>query len=513
MSPLSRRDLFRAGIVGVGAIGASQASAASTRPAVPPADPRLQSFHYDHTVGTSLDGWVFGDGEKAGLAALSEIDRLNLVFSPHDPSSELGRFNHDGLAPTSQDFYTVHKLFESWSRVTGGVLSPRMAPIQHMWQDAAAANRLPTQAEITATLATVRESRARGKLTLNSVAKGYILHRAGEAAKSVSPQGGMVDLGGDLVTWGDRPFTVGIANPSSPFDNASPLTAIAVQNLAVATSGGYLRGYDIAGRHYSHILDPRTGLPADAVAQATVIAPDATTANALATACCVLDPRESIRIIESLAGVECLIVPAEGPAIRSSGFANFEVALEATNDTDVANETETETETTLVTDWLKDYQVTVSLEIVKFMGGGRYRRPYVAVWVENSDDKIVRTLAVWGRQPRWLPELTGWWKLAKSDQELVKSVTKATRSPGKYDVVWDGKNDKGKALPQGKYTIKVEVNREHGKHLYQSGKINCEGDDDTITLEKNAEMGDVIVTYGKKTDKKPEDKKTESQKP
>lgn len=501
MSEFSRRDLFRAGIVGVGAAVATRSANAAS---ASPADSQLQSFQFDHVIGTSFDGWVIGDGDRAGQAALTEIDRLNGVFSLHDSNSELNRFNRDGRAPTSQDFYAVHKLFESWSRLTGGVLSPRMLPIQRMWQDAVRANRLPNQAEIETTLETVRESRSQGNLNLNSVAKGYILHRASEAAKAIAPQGGMLNLGGDLVTWGDKALAVGITNPFSPFENAAPLTAVKVLNAAVATSGSYLRGYEIAGKHYSHILDPRTGLSADSIAQATVIAPDATTANALATALCVLDTQDSIRIVESLPGVECLIVPVEGPALRSSGFASFELELEPT----------TETETTVLADaWQKDYQVTISLEIPKAMGGGRYRRPYVAVWIENSDDKIVRTVTVWGRQPRWLPDLSGWWKLAKGNQDLVKAVTKATRAPGKYDVVWDGKDDKGKLLPQGKYTVKVEVNREHGRHLYQSGKIKCEAADDTITIEKNAEMEDVIVTYGKKTDKKPEDKKPEEKKP
>ena len=163
---------------------------------------------------------------------------------------------------------------------------------------------------------------------------------------------------------------------------------------------------------------------------------------------------------------------------------------------------------TLTDPWPSDFQVTVSLELPKIAGGGRYRKPYVAIWIENTDEKIVRTVTVWGNKPRWLPELTGWWKLAKGDQDFVKTITKATRNPGKYDVVWDGKDDKGNPLPRGTYTIKVEVHREHGKHLYQSGKIVCEGEIATDTFEKNAESEAVVVAYGKKAEeKKPVEKK------
>ena len=137
----------------------------------------------------------------------------------------------------------------------------------------------------------------------------------------------MINLGGDLTTWGSQPLAVGITNPFGPFENARPLTAVRVKNGAIATSGGYLRGYWIDGRLYSHIIDPRTGRPADATAQATVLAPDSTTANALATALCVLDPREGRELIESMGDVECLIVPVAGDLVRSSGFAACELTL------------------------------------------------------------------------------------------------------------------------------------------------------------------------------------------
>ncbi|MFO0925878.1 MAG: DUF2271 domain-containing protein [Gemmataceae bacterium] len=148
--------------------------------------------------------------------------------------------------------------------------------------------------------------------------------------------------------------------------------------------------------------------------------------------------------------------------------------------------------------WPADFQVTVNLELPRPTGGRRVRRPYVAVWVEDADGKAVRTVTVWGNARRWLPTMSGLWKVAGDDPALVRAVTRATRAPGKYTVVWDGKDDAGKPLPRGTYTIRVEVHREHGKHLFQTGTLVCAEKPTRITLEKNAETGETVVAYGKR---------------
>ena len=110
----------------------------------------------------------------------------------------------------------------------------------------------------------------------------------------------------------------------------------------------------------------------------------------------------------------------------------------------------------------------------------------------------MRTIAVWGTKPRWIPELSVWWKAAKVNQDMAGSVTRATRAPGKYEVAWDGKDDQGKSLPQGTYTIRMEVNREHGRHATQVGKLACLSESAELTLEKTAEAEATVLKYGKK---------------
>jgi thiamine biosynthesis lipoprotein ApbE len=117
----------------------------------------------------------------------------------------------------------------------------------------------------------------RAPLMLNSFAKSYIIKRATDAAMAVSGVRGVgVNIGGDLVVTGDWKETVQISDPKSDAENYAPIDRLLIGNKAVATSGNYRRGELIAGHWYSHIVDPRTGIPADAVISATVVAPNAT---------------------------------------------------------------------------------------------------------------------------------------------------------------------------------------------------------------------------------------------
>jgi thiamine biosynthesis lipoprotein len=338
-------------------------------------------------------------------------------------------------------------------------------------------------------------------LNLNSIAKGYIIQKASAAARATiaSLQGLLLNLGGDMAAWGTddagkKSWTIGVQDPLHPEDNAAPIARVRLQDAAIATSGGYERYYTIAGKRHSHIFDPRTGRSADGAASATVIASDNVTANALATTLCVLTPEEGLQLVAATPGVECLLVTKEGKQLRSDGFQAMEVpfARLAANIAFQNNKDEKKIEA-----WPEGYQVnfTVTIPTVTVK---KYRRPYVAVWVENADAKPVRSITVWGNNTRYWKDLPQWWKFAKNDTDLVKAVTRATRPPGKYSLVWDGKNDNGTALPQGTYTVYIEVHREHGKLVRQTGRIQCGAEPAHITLEKNAETGDTLVEYAKK---------------
>jgi hypothetical protein len=85
------------------------------------------------------------------------------------------------------------------------------------------------------------------------------------------------------------------------------------------------------------------------------------------------------------------------------------------------------------------------------------------------------------------------------DTDFVNAVTRATRAAGKYTVVWDGLNDKQMPVEPGTYKVQVEVHREHGKYVRQTGSLQCGGPNPvTITLAKTAETDETQVRYGPK---------------
>jgi hypothetical protein len=122
-------------------------------------------------------------------------------------------------------------------------------------------------------------------------------------------------------------------------------------------------------------------------------------------------------------------------------------------------------------DWNIKFEALIALAIEQ-PSGGRYNRPYIAVWLENSAGKSVRTLAVWvqpGKGSRWYPDLRRWFG---SNSALVDTVSSPTRMPGKYSLVWDGKSDKGALLEQGEYYVCIEAAREHGTYQLIREKLN-----------------------------------------
>ena len=253
---------------------------------------------YENVLGTSLQLHVVASSSEvarqAEAAALEEIDRLEAILSTYTERSELAaRLRKPGVAQeVSDELREVLRFYDHWRAASGGALNPAVEAITRVWRRAADQGRLPTEAELGQAVQaaavpawTIHEDgtvsfRGGVPVSVDAIAKGYIVDRAGQAALrcNAGVRGVLLDIGGDMRVFGEMTEKVGIADPASPAENGAMLDMVELRNQAIATSGGYERGFKIGDAWYSHLIDPRSGLPVERVRSATAIAAAAVSA-------------------------------------------------------------------------------------------------------------------------------------------------------------------------------------------------------------------------------------------
>ncbi len=482
------------------------------------------TFSRENVMGTSMELRVWADDPEAARGAearaLGEINRLSAILSGYDPASELSRWRSATGRPTavSTPLWDALEAADAWRLRSGGALDPRVAILTELWTRAAAEGREPSDDDTRAALAAMaspawrlepktREatSLTERPLSLDAVAKGYIVERAGAAALGDGREvrGVVLNIGGDLKAAGRTEGLIGVANPLADSESSPPLTFIEVRDRAVATSGWSQRGFSVNGEWRSHIFDPRTGRPVSKVVGATVIARAGADADALATICNVLSPAEGLALVEATEGAACLIVEADGRVHRSADWHRYEqpgtLALASPRGFEPAVAAEGPS-------WGDEFELVVDFEInAPEDDGVQYRRPYIAIWAEDQAGNPVRNILLWvsqgGAGPfQWLPDLKRWKRAdslrKKTDKrEMVFVMSRPTRSPGKYKAVWDGKDDMGKPVPPGEYTLYIDAAREHGTYQSMRAKLTIADQPFSEDLKGNVEIKSATVSY------------------
>ena len=145
-------------------------------------------------------------------------------------------------------------------------------------------------------------------------------------------------------------------------------------------------------------------------------------------------------------------------------------------------------------------ELSINFEI-PVLGGGALR-PFIAVWIEDSDKYPVRTLALWYHEDRFLTEFKAWYRadrlrLMSDNTSIVRTLGGATRQPGKYTLKWDGKDQSGNFVKPGKYTVSVESSREHGTYQIDRQEMTFTGTPQVIDFKPGTELGVVSFDYHK----------------
>ena len=249
-------------------------------------------------MDTVMDLTAYGEGaEDAILQAEEEITRLDRLFRRDDPKSDIYVVNTKKEALVSPDTASVISSALSVSEETGGAFDITVTPLIDLWGFYTKDFHIPTEKELENARANVdyRKITVSGDtvtagenttLDLGGIAKGYLSDRIMQIFHENGVSSGIVSLGGNVQTIGHKPdgsdFLIAVQAPDDPEDFIGTLS---VCGRAVITSGAYQRNFTEGGILYHHILDPKTGKPAESgLKSVTVVSKSGTSADALSTA-------------------------------------------------------------------------------------------------------------------------------------------------------------------------------------------------------------------------------------
>lgn len=272
--------------------------------------------------------------ERAAAAVFAEIARLNTVFSDYESTSELNRLcaraGQDTPVPVSADLFDILDRSRRMAEFSGGLFDSTLAPCIRLWRRSRRRGELPDADALAKARAlsgwrgmeldpagrTVRLAKPGMQLDLGGIAKGWTQDACLKLLRDrFQITGVLLDAAGE-VALGSPPagrpgWRVALLAPSGTMKER-----LLLRDANIATSGDLYQFVEIAGKRYSHIIDPRTGLGSTISRQASVIAPTGALADPLTKLFCLMEPAASLamvtarypevqaRVTESLAGAE-----------------------------------------------------------------------------------------------------------------------------------------------------------------------------------------------------------------
>jgi len=279
----------------------------------------------------------------AAEAAFARIAELNGILSDYDPESELKRLcavaTAENAVEVSDELWAVLARSAEISDASGGAFDITVAPVVGLWRQARALMRAPKPERIAEALTHVGwrhvllDSSSRSVrlelpgmgLDLGGIAKGFAIDEALRTLREHGVRSALVDAGGDIGTAAAPPGRKGWRVAIAALDAEAPERYLEVANRAVATSGDKWQYVVLDGVRYSHIVDPRTGTAITGRRSVTVVASDAMTADAWATALSVLDAREGWAMVEAGVAAYCVHETENGrETLLSDGWLALE---------------------------------------------------------------------------------------------------------------------------------------------------------------------------------------------
>lgn len=241
-------------------------------------------------------------------------------------TSIISKVNRNEQVELNQVFIDNFNAAMEAAELSGGLFDPTVSPLVAMWGFSYKNNITPTQHNIDSILEFVdyhKVSIVDGKivkqderisLDFNAIAQGYTSDAISRFLEAQGVENHLVNVGGEIMARGHKPdnskWVVGVEKPAESFDSEQIVqTRIEVTDKSLVTSGNYRKYVEREGKRYSHTIDPRTGMSAEHnLLSATVLAENATRADALASICMIMGMEQSLQLINSLDGVEVFYI-------------------------------------------------------------------------------------------------------------------------------------------------------------------------------------------------------------
>ena len=309
------------GILFLASVGCQRKDASSV---VQRKDPAIgkDGFYKDNQVlmGTFVE--VISPDKRASKIVFAEIQRVERLMSKYDANSEVARLNSLGSLKVSPETFALVKRAKEFWQASDGAFDITVGPLMELWGFHSKKYYLPREGEVQKVMPLIGMDKINldenefviqlavpgMKIDLGGIAKGYAVDCAIAKLREAGVESCLINAGGQIHCLGENsgnPWKVGVRCPRSD----EFCGVIELEDQAVATSGDYEQYFIREGKRYSHILNPKTGYPAQqGVVSVTVVAPDGVTADALATAIFVLGKEKGKELAKQYGRVKVRII-------------------------------------------------------------------------------------------------------------------------------------------------------------------------------------------------------------
>lgn len=270
--------------------------------------------------------------------AVNEINRIEKLISSWDTKSQTTEINRNaGISPVKVDeeLFLLIERCVTLSKLTDGAFDITYASMDEIWKFDGTMIEMPSEEAIRESIRkvgfnnilldkknkTVFLKLPHMKIGFGGIGKGYAADMAKKLLFEQGVVGGIINASGDMTVWGTNldgsEWNVAITNP---LNKNKAFALMPIKEGAVVTSGNYEKYVIFNGKRYSHIIDPRTGYPSTDLVSATVFAPKAEIADALATSIFVMGIESGLHFINQIPKIECILIDENGAIFCSNNI-------------------------------------------------------------------------------------------------------------------------------------------------------------------------------------------------